>query len=112
MFYDVAPEAYTYATRLGTNVIDIDPDNISLPNEYVLLAAKYAESEVEFKFKKQENHPKMEKDKHMAIFVKAVCTLEYASWNGFMQPPYHYNGIRPFRPPVSGPVFTQNISGN
>ncbi len=49
-------EAFTYATRLGTNVVDDIVIDIRIPKEYIVNAIKFAESEVQWAIVNQAHH--------------------------------------------------------
>ncbi len=83
--------AYTYATRVGTNIIDDVVVDISIPHEYVQRAVDNATAEVECIVGQ---NPATDQQKAAMTFTRAVCTLVYASWRGLHQPPYHYNGLK------------------
>ncbi len=100
-------EAWTYATRLGTNVIDKTPETIFIPQMYTKAAADHAKGEISFLATSGKSKLLTEKEKSKAAFVKTVCTLQYCSWNGFAQPPYHYNGVKPHKVHGTGPVFNK-----
>ncbi len=84
--------AYTYATRVGTNIIDDVVVDISIPTEYVKRAAENAAAEVDWEV---ERKPATDQERAAMTFTRSVCTLVYASWRGLHQPPYHYNGLKP-----------------
>ncbi len=85
-------KAYTYATRIGTNVVDDVVIDIDIPKEYITNAIHFAAAETRFEATKSEM---TEKEVAAKTFTRAVCTLVYTSWRGLYQPPYHYNGVGP-----------------
>ncbi len=85
---------YTYDYIPGSDIRLVEHSVVSVPPAYMDSAISFAKDQTDRRAK----HKKLGKaitctrDWHMEMWTKAVCTLQYAFWDGIISAPIHCEG--------------------
>ncbi len=85
---------YTYDYIQGSDIRLVEGSVISIPPAYVQSAADFAmeQTNLHTKHLKLGKDLQCERDWHVELWLKTMCTLQYAFWDGLISAPIHCEG--------------------